>query len=99
MYAVLCATPCASVSANRTFTSVWKWNPSTRETLRMEIGVEELQLPARNHGLPITLSAMRSLLTHSATVLVAGGAWRRGLGGDVERPLSLSLADLRGREP
>src|SRR5690242_8476926 len=106
MYAVLCATPCASVSANRTFTSVWKWNPSTRETLRMEIGVEELQLAARNHGmplealrLPITPVGMHYLLTHYDIPLVDGDAWRLELGGDVERPLSLSLADLRGRKP
>jgi DMSO/TMAO reductase YedYZ molybdopterin-dependent catalytic subunit len=72
----------------------------------MEIGVEELQLAARNHGmplealrLPITPVGMHYLLTHYDIPLVDGDAWRLEVGGDVERPLSLSLADLRAREP
>jgi DMSO/TMAO reductase YedYZ molybdopterin-dependent catalytic subunit len=72
----------------------------------MEIGVEELQLAARNHGmplealrLPITPVGMHYLLTHYDIPLVDGDAWRLEVGGDVERPLSLSLGDLRAREP
>src|SRR6266699_2283208 len=106
MYAVLWATPCASVSAKRTLTSVWKWNPSTRETLRMEIGLEELQLAARNHGMPlealrydVTPVGLHYLLIHYDIPIVDGEAWRLELGGEVERPLSLSLDDLRAREP
>src|SRR5947209_9106666 len=106
MYAVLWATPCASVSAKRTFTSVWKWNPCTRETLRMEIGVEELQLAARNHGMPlealrwdVTPVGLHYLLIHYDIPYIDAEAWRLEIGGEVERPLALSLDELRAREP
>src|SRR5437660_12480323 len=104
MYAVLWAPPCASVSAKRTFTSVWKWNPCTRETLRMEIGVEELQLAARNHGMPlealrwdVTPLGLHYLLTHYDIPEVDPGSWRLEVDGRVERPLSLTLEEVRAR--
>src|SRR5207253_151618 len=104
MYAVLCATPCASVSAKRTFTSVWKWNPCTRETLRMEIGVEELQLAARNHGMPlealrwdVTPVGLHYLLIHYDVPFVDPATWRLRVGGAVRNELSLTLEELRAR--
>src|SRR5882724_7222282 len=105
MYAVLCATPWASVSAKRTFTSVWKWKPSTRETLRMAVSLEELQLAARNHGLPlealrydVTPVGLHYLLIHYDIPAVDPAGWRLEVTGHVERPLSLTLDDLRSRE-
>src|SRR3954452_8525177 len=105
MYAVLCATPWASVSAKRTFTLVWKWKPCTRETLRMAVSLEELQLAARNHGMPlealrydVTPVGLHYLLIHFDIPAVDQGAWRLELAGHVERPLSLSLDELRARE-
>src|SRR5437762_6650320 len=102
MYAVLCATPCASVSAKRTLTSVWKWNPSTRETLRMEIGLEELQLAARNHGMPlealrypVTPVGLHYLLTHYDVPEVDARSWSLRVRG--EREFSLGLDELRAR--
>src|SRR6266480_3193558 len=102
MYAVLCATPCASVSAKRTFTFVWKWNPSTRETLRMAVSLEELQLAARNHGLPlealrydVTPVGLHYLLIHYDIPAVDPASWRLRVRG--ERELSLGLDELRER--
>src|SRR6266480_4760432 len=104
MYAVLCATPCASVSAKRTFTFVWKWNPSTRETLRMAVSLEELQLAARNHGLPlealrydVTPVGLHYLLIHYDIPAVDPSAWRLIVDGRVRRPLSLTLDDVVAR--
>src|SRR5437899_8783919 len=101
MYAVLWATPCASVSAKRTFTSVWKWNPCTRETLRMEIGVEELQLAARNHGMPlealrwdVTPIGLHYLLTHY-DIPALDESWRLAVDGNVAAPFELSLDELQ----
>src|SRR5881398_1271163 len=103
MYAVLCATPCASVSAKRTLTSVWKLNPCTRETLRMEIGLDELQLAARNHGMPlealrydVTPVGLHYLLIHF-DVPAAPPDWRLRVDGRVGKPLALTLDELRAR--
>ena len=72
----------------------------------MEIGLEELQLAARNHGMPlealrydITPVGLHYLLTHYDIPLVDPDGWRLELRGDVERPLSLTLDELRAREP
>jgi sulfane dehydrogenase subunit SoxC len=68
------------------------------------ISIEELQLAARNHGMPlealrwdITPVGLHYLLTHYDIPLVDPAAWRLEIGGHVERPLSLSLDDLRAR--
>jgi len=68
------------------------------------ISREELQLAARNHGMPlealrfdITPIGLHYLLTHYDIPAVDPHAWRLELGGLVERPLSLSLDDLRAR--
>ena len=68
------------------------------------ISYEELQLAARNHGLPlealrwdVTPVGLHYLLTHYDIPDVDESAWRLAVDGLVERPLSLSLADLRER--
>jgi DMSO/TMAO reductase YedYZ molybdopterin-dependent catalytic subunit len=65
---------------------------------------EELQLAARNHGLPqeavrheITPVGLHYLLIHYDVPIVDAGAWRLKVGGRVARELALSAGDLRGR--
>jgi DMSO/TMAO reductase YedYZ molybdopterin-dependent catalytic subunit len=69
------------------------------------ISFDELQLAARNHGMPlealrheITPVGLHYLLTHYDIPVVDPGAWRLTVDGLVDRPLSLSLDELRGRE-
>ena len=71
----------------------------------MSISLEELQLAARNHGMPlealrheITPVGLHYLLTHYDIPVVDAAYWRLAVGGRVERELELSLADLRERE-
>jgi DMSO/TMAO reductase YedYZ molybdopterin-dependent catalytic subunit len=66
---------------------------------------EELRLAARNHGLPlealrhpITPAGLHYLLIHYDIPSVDAESFRLEIGGAVERPLSLSLDDLRERE-
>jgi DMSO/TMAO reductase YedYZ molybdopterin-dependent catalytic subunit len=68
------------------------------------ISVEELQLAARNHGMPlealrwdVTPIGLHYLLTHYDIPDVDADSWRLEIGGLVERPQSLSLDDLRAR--
>ena len=68
------------------------------------INLDELQLAARNHGLPlellrepITPAGLHYLLIHFDIPHVDPDTWRLEIGGLVERPLELSLADLRAR--
>jgi sulfane dehydrogenase subunit SoxC len=68
------------------------------------ISREELQLAARNHGMPLealrfdlTPIGLHYLLTHYDIPQVDPAGWRLELGGLVERPLSASLDDLRAR--
>jgi sulfane dehydrogenase subunit SoxC len=70
-----------------------------------EISPAELQLAARNHGLPlealaheITPPGLHYLLIHYDIPDVEPAAYRLEVGGHVERPLSLSLEDLAARE-
>jgi sulfane dehydrogenase subunit SoxC len=67
-----------------------------------DVTLAELRLAARNHGMPlealrypITPVGLHYLLVHYDIPAVDPGAWRLELGGAVERPLSLSLAELR----
>jgi sulfane dehydrogenase subunit SoxC len=69
-----------------------------------DVTPDELRLATRNHGLP--LEAMRDpftpvglhyLLVHYDIPAVDPETWRLEIGGSVERPLSLSLEDLRAR--
>lgn len=69
-----------------------------------EITLDELQLAARNHGLPlealkhaITPVGLHYLLIHFDIPLVDPATWRLEIGGHVERPLQLDLADLQSR--
>jgi sulfane dehydrogenase subunit SoxC len=69
------------------------------------ITAEELRLAARNHGLPlealrhdITPPGLHYLLIHYDIPAVDPAAFRLEIGGAVERPLTLSLDELRGRE-
>ena len=66
--------------------------------------MEELQLAARNHALPlealrwdVTPIGLHYLLTHYDIPDVDVATWRLEVGGLVERKLSLSLDDLRAR--
>ena len=68
------------------------------------ISLEELQLAARNHALPLealrwdlTPIGLHYLLVHYDIPDVDVADWRLEVDGLVERPLSLSLDDLRSR--
>ena len=68
------------------------------------VTLAELRLAARNHALPlealrypITPVGLHYLLTHFDIPAVDPGTWRLDIGGSVERPLSLSLDELRAR--
>jgi sulfane dehydrogenase subunit SoxC len=68
------------------------------------ISVQELQLAARNHALPlealrweVTPIGLHYLLIHYDIPEVDPVTWRLEVGGLVEHPLSLSLDDLRSR--
>jgi DMSO/TMAO reductase YedYZ molybdopterin-dependent catalytic subunit len=68
------------------------------------ITLEELQLAARNHALPlealrypVTPVGLHYLLIHFDIPRVDPDAWRLEVGGRVARPLSLSLAELEAR--
>ncbi|WP_026874524.1 sulfite oxidase [Jiangella gansuensis] len=70
------------------------------------ITVDELRLAARNHGMPlealhydVTPVGLHYLLTHYDIPVIDPAAWRLAVDGAVPRPLSLSLDDLRAREP
>ena len=70
-----------------------------------EITPAELRLAARNHALPlevlrepITPAGLHYLLIHYDIPLVDPQAFRLDVGGAVERPLTLSLDDLKARE-
>jgi DMSO/TMAO reductase YedYZ molybdopterin-dependent catalytic subunit len=69
-----------------------------------EISVEELQLAARNHGMPLeglrydlTPIGMHYLLIHFDVPAADEASWTVQVGGLVSRPLSLSMPDLRAR--
>jgi DMSO/TMAO reductase YedYZ molybdopterin-dependent catalytic subunit len=69
----------------------------------MGISLEELQLAARNHGMPlealryeVTPVGLHYLLSHFDVPEVPAD-WRLQVDGCVERPLSLSLEELRAR--
>jgi DMSO/TMAO reductase YedYZ molybdopterin-dependent catalytic subunit len=74
------------------------------EPLSERISLEELQLAARNHGMPLealrwdlTPIGLHYLLTHYDIPDVDPESWRLEVGGLVARSLSLSLDDLRSR--
>ena len=68
------------------------------------IGLEELQLAARNHGMPlealrwdVTPVGLHYLLTHYDIPDVDAERWRLEIDGLVDRALSFSLDELRAR--
>jgi sulfane dehydrogenase subunit SoxC len=76
------------------------------ETQAGAISREELQLAARNHGMPlealrdpVTPAGLHYLLIHYDIPHVDPGTWRLRVGGRVRQPLTLSLDDLRSRPP
>jgi sulfane dehydrogenase subunit SoxC len=69
-----------------------------------DITLAELQLAARNHALPlealrhpITPVGLHYLLIHFDIPYVDADAWELQVGGLVERPLTLTLGDIKGR--
>ena len=69
------------------------------------ISAEELQLAARNHGMPlealrwdVTPVGLHYLLIHYDIPVVEAASWRLEVGGRVARELSLSLEDLQRDE-
>jgi sulfane dehydrogenase subunit SoxC len=65
------------------------------------IGLDELALAARNHGMPlealrydVTPLGLHYVLTHYDIPAVDLGSWRLEIGGAVERPLQLGLDEL-----
>ncbi|MDI1463672.1 sulfite oxidase [Catellatospora sp. KI3] len=68
------------------------------------ISAEELALAARNHGIPLealrydlTPPGLHYLLIHYDIPLTDDAAWQLSIGGQVARPLTLTMADLRAR--
>jgi sulfane dehydrogenase subunit SoxC len=68
------------------------------------ISLEELQLAARNHGMPlealrwdVTPVGLHYLLTHYDIPEIDAAEWRLEVDGLVERPFSLSLEDVCAR--
>jgi sulfane dehydrogenase subunit SoxC len=69
-----------------------------------DLSPEELQLATRNHGMPlealrdpVTPAGLHYVLIHYDVPFVDPAAWRLELEGRVERPVSLSLDELRAR--
>jgi sulfane dehydrogenase subunit SoxC len=67
-----------------------------------EVSLAELQLAARNHGMPlealrydVTPVGLHYLLIHFDIPAVDGSSWRLAIDGDVATPASLSLEDVR----
>jgi DMSO/TMAO reductase YedYZ molybdopterin-dependent catalytic subunit len=70
------------------------------------ISLDELRLAARNHGMPLealrwdlTPVGLHYLLIHYDVPLVDPDGFRLELSGAVERPVALTLDDLRARDP
>jgi DMSO/TMAO reductase YedYZ molybdopterin-dependent catalytic subunit len=68
------------------------------------VGLDELQLAARNHGMPlealrydVTPLGLHYLLIHYDIPFVDPATWRLDVAGLVERPLTLSFAAVRAR--
>jgi DMSO/TMAO reductase YedYZ molybdopterin-dependent catalytic subunit len=75
-----------------------------RESTTGDISLEELQLAARNHGMPlealryeITPIGLHYLLTHYDIPAIDPGEWRLSVGGLVRNAMALSLDELRSR--
>jgi DMSO/TMAO reductase YedYZ molybdopterin-dependent catalytic subunit len=78
--------------------------PQVEGAVSTDITIEELQLAARNHALPlealrhpITPIGLHYLLIHFDIPAVDERTWRLRIGGLVDRPLTLSLEELKAR--
>src|SRR5438093_3534660 len=76
------------------------------DVIEAGISREELQLAARNHGMPlealrypVTPAGLHYLLTHYDIPAVDREAWRLTVTGHVRRPLELTLSDLETMPP
>jgi DMSO/TMAO reductase YedYZ molybdopterin-dependent catalytic subunit len=79
--------------------------PDTREPVAGPFSVQEVALANRNHGIAlemlrhdVTPAGMHYLLIHFDVPYVSeadAAAWRLEVGGRVEKPLSLSLAEIK----
>src|SRR5437016_882908 len=70
---------------------------TARESRQSRGGIPALPLEALRYD--ITPVGLHYLLTHYDIPLVDPDGWRLELRGDVERPLSLTLDELRARQP
>jgi len=77
--------------------------PTRRPPIVGRYTLEEVALAARNSGMPlealrhdVTPAGLHYSLIHFDIPHVEAASWRLEVGGRVERPLSLSLEDLRG---
>lgn len=80
------------------------WPGPSRTPTDGPLTLEELQLAGRNRGMPlealrydVTPTGLHYLLVHFDIPVVDPARWRLSLGGLVDRPLQLTLADLRAR--
>jgi sulfane dehydrogenase subunit SoxC len=78
--------------------------PQMDGTVSSDITLEELQLSARNHALPlealrhdVTPVGLHYLLIHFDIPQIDQATWRLRIGGEVERPLTLALDDVKAR--
>jgi sulfane dehydrogenase subunit SoxC len=78
--------------------------PGEKDASADGISMEELQLAARNHGMPLealryeaTPVGLHYLLIHYDIPPVDPTAWRLEVGGQVSHPLALSLDEVRAR--
>jgi DMSO/TMAO reductase YedYZ molybdopterin-dependent catalytic subunit len=78
--------------------------PQLDAAVGTDISLEELQLAARNHALPLealrhdlTPVGLHYLLIHFDIPEIDPDTWRLSIGGRVERPLTLSLEDVEAR--
>src|SRR6188474_3175755 len=77
---------------------------ATSEPTTGPLTFEELQLATRNRGMPLealrydlTPTGLHYLLIHWDIPLMDAATWRLRLGGRVERPMELTLDDIRAR--
>lgn len=82
----------------------WASAPARVAAPREAISYDELQLAARNHGLPlealrydITPAGLHYLLTHFDIPSIDPAGWRLAIDGRVAYPFVLDLDDLRSR--
>jgi sulfane dehydrogenase subunit SoxC len=76
--------------------------PTQKLGTSAEISLEELQLAARNHSMPLealrydlTPVGLHYLLTHFDIPEIDPGAWRLDIGGAVHQPVTLTLDELK----